>query len=175
MTFEAILVPTDFSESADQALDYAIELAGEASCIDISIWDGMADRLPRSPEAQLWFDRGLNWSYAFHREEALRCFKKIIELDADCAMAYWGFAYATGPYYNSPWEKFPRRMLPATRQSRRSGKYRATISGGAGGDGHRRKFLLLLSSDRLVLRFILNVSVRKEDHGLCRISPRAAH
>ena len=24
----------------------------------------------RSPEAQLWFDRGLNWSYALHREEA---------------------------------------------------------------------------------------------------------
>ena len=64
-----------------------------------------------SPEAQLWFDRGLNWSYAFHREEALYCFGKVIELDPDCAMGYWGIAYATGPYYNSPWEKFPRRML----------------------------------------------------------------
>ncbi len=66
----------------------------------------------RSPEAQLWFDRGLNWCYAFHREEALLCFEKVIELDPDCAMGYWGIAYATGPYYNSPWEKFPRRMLP---------------------------------------------------------------
>ncbi len=66
----------------------------------------------RSPEAQLWFDRGLNWSYAFHREEALRCYAKVSELDPDCAMGYWGIAYATGPYYNSPWDKFPRRMLP---------------------------------------------------------------
>ena len=66
----------------------------------------------RSLEAQLWFDRGLNWSYAFQREEALRCFEKVIELDPDCAMGYWGLAYATGPYYNSPWDQFPRRMLP---------------------------------------------------------------
>ncbi len=65
-----------------------------------------------SPEAQIWFDRGLNWSYAFHREEALRCFENVIQLDPDCAMGYWGIAYATGPYYNSAWDKFPRRMLP---------------------------------------------------------------
>lgn len=65
-----------------------------------------------SPEAQLWFDRGLNWCYAFLHEEAIRCFKKVIELDPDCAMGYWGIAYATGPYYNSPWEKMPKRMRP---------------------------------------------------------------
>ena len=66
----------------------------------------------QSSEAQLWFDRGLNWSYAFQREEAVRCYEKVIELDPDCAMGHWGIAYATGPYYNSPWDKFPRRMLP---------------------------------------------------------------
>ncbi len=65
-----------------------------------------------SPEAQLWFDRGLNWCYAFLHEEAIRCFEKVIELDPDCAMGYWGIAYATGPYYNSPWEKMPKRMRP---------------------------------------------------------------
>ena len=64
----------------------------------------------RSPEAQVWFDRGLNWSYAFHREEALRCYTKVIELDPDCAMGYWGIAYSTGPYYNSPWPKFAKSL-----------------------------------------------------------------
>ena len=59
----------------------------------------------RSAEAQLWFTRGLNWCYAFHHEEALRCFKKVVEHDPDCAMGYWGIAYAVGPYYNIPWEK----------------------------------------------------------------------
>jgi len=56
-----------------------------------------------STEAQTWFDRGLIWCYGFHRTEALRCFQKVVELDPDCAMGYWGIAYATGPYYNISW------------------------------------------------------------------------
>lgn len=58
-----------------------------------------------SNEAQTWFNRGLNWCYAFHHKEAVRCFEKVVDLDPDCAMGYWGVAYATGPYYNIPWEK----------------------------------------------------------------------
>ena len=60
-----------------------------------------------SPEAQTWFDRGLNWIYAFHREEALRCFAKVVELDPECAMGHWGLAHVTGPYYNGPWPRMP--------------------------------------------------------------------
>ena len=56
-----------------------------------------------SPEAQLWFDRGLNWNYAYHHEEAIECFKRALEADPDCVMARWGIAYASGPNYNKPW------------------------------------------------------------------------
>jgi tetratricopeptide (TPR) repeat protein len=59
-----------------------------------------------SAEAQLWFDRGLVWTYAFHHEEAVACFEKAAEADPECAMAYWGIAYALGPNYNKPWEFF---------------------------------------------------------------------
>ncbi|MFG2310569.1 tetratricopeptide repeat protein [Streptomyces sp. NPDC048566] len=59
-----------------------------------------------SPEAQRWFDRGLVWSYAFHHEEAVHCFETAAAADPDCAMAYWGIAYALGPNYNKPWEFF---------------------------------------------------------------------
>ncbi len=55
------------------------------------------------PEAQLWFDRGLNWLYGFNHAEAIACFKKALEYDPDCAMAYWGISYAAGPNYNLPW------------------------------------------------------------------------
>jgi tetratricopeptide (TPR) repeat protein len=55
------------------------------------------------PEAQLWFDRGLNWLYGFNHAEAIACFKKALEHDPDCAMAYWGISYAAGPNYNLPW------------------------------------------------------------------------
>ena len=54
--------------------------------------------------AQTWFNRGLVWCYAFNQEEALRCFEKVVEIDPNCAMGYWGLAYAAGPFYNKPWE-----------------------------------------------------------------------
>ena len=59
-----------------------------------------------SPEAQLWFDRGLLWTYGFNHEEAVFCFRQAAEADPKCAMAYWGMAYAMGPNYNKPWEAF---------------------------------------------------------------------
>ncbi|PON18965.1 hypothetical protein C2W62_05305 [Candidatus Entotheonella serta] len=65
----------------------------------------------RSPEAQTWFDRGLIWCYGFHRTEALRCFQRVVEWDPDCAMGYWGLAYAIGPYYNISWPQ----MAPSAR------------------------------------------------------------
>ena len=57
-----------------------------------------------SPEAQLWFDRGLNWAFGFNFEAAVKCFARAAEHDPGCAMAHWGVAYATGPNYNLPWE-----------------------------------------------------------------------
>ena len=67
-----------------------------------------------SPEAQTWFDRGLNWTYAFNHEEAIRCFEQAIALDPECAMAYWGVAYAAGPNYNKQWIAFDPVDLAAT-------------------------------------------------------------
>ncbi|MBX9392089.1 hypothetical protein K4749_00365 [Streptomyces sp. TRM72054] len=64
-----------------------------------------------SAEAQLWFDRGLIWTYAFHHEEAVSCFEAAAAADPDCAMAYWGIAYALGPNYNKPWEAFDAQEL----------------------------------------------------------------
>jgi tetratricopeptide (TPR) repeat protein len=57
-----------------------------------------------SVDAQRWFDRGLNWCFGFHHEEAISCFEKALEADPNCAMAHWGVAYAAGPNYNYPWE-----------------------------------------------------------------------
>ncbi len=64
-----------------------------------------------SAEAQLWFNRGLNWCYAFHHTEAFRCFKRVVKHDPNCAMGYWGLAYALGPYYNITWDKMPEPLL----------------------------------------------------------------
>jgi tetratricopeptide (TPR) repeat protein len=64
--------------------------------------------------AQLWFDRGMVWSYGFNRPEALSCFEKVIAADPKCAMGYWGIAYAAGAYYNKPWELYPQDDLKSS-------------------------------------------------------------
>ncbi len=56
-----------------------------------------------SDDAQLWFDRGLVWTYSYNHEQAIECFQKALEHDPDCAMAHWGVAYAAGPNYNFEW------------------------------------------------------------------------
>lgn len=57
-----------------------------------------------SAEAQLWFNRGLVWTYGYNHDEAVVCFQLAAEHDPNCAMAYWGIAYAAGPNYNLPWD-----------------------------------------------------------------------
>ena len=59
-----------------------------------------------SSDAQIWFDRGLLWTYCFNPEEAVRCFEKAVEFDPQCAMAHWGVAFAWGPNYNKAWRMF---------------------------------------------------------------------
>jgi tetratricopeptide (TPR) repeat protein len=59
-----------------------------------------------SAEAQLWFDRGLVWAYGYNHDESVACYKRALEHDPDCAMAYWGIAYSSGCNYNKPWEAF---------------------------------------------------------------------
>jgi tetratricopeptide (TPR) repeat protein len=59
-----------------------------------------------SDSSQRWFDRGLIWAYGFNHEEAIECFQRAIKEDGNCALAFWGLAYASGPNYNKPWEFF---------------------------------------------------------------------
>ncbi|KAL3473694.1 hypothetical protein BJX99DRAFT_233134 [Aspergillus californicus] len=64
-----------------------------------------------SHDAQIWFNRGLVWVYAFNHAEGAFCFEQAIAHDPGCAIAHWGLAYAVGPNYNKPWERFDQRDL----------------------------------------------------------------
>jgi tetratricopeptide (TPR) repeat protein len=55
----------------------------------------------RSPEAQAWFNQGMQLIYAFDQEDAARAFQAALNADADCAMCAWGLAYANGPNINN--------------------------------------------------------------------------
>jgi tetratricopeptide (TPR) repeat protein len=74
-----------------------------------------------SPDAQLWFDRGLNWLFGFNHGEAIKCFQKALKHDPECAMAHWGVSYAAGPNYNLPWHRYD----PLGRQMALSASYDA--------------------------------------------------
>lgn len=53
-----------------------------------------------NPDAQRFFDQGLNLLYGFNRYEALRSFRRASELDPKALMPYWGMAMAQGPHIN---------------------------------------------------------------------------
>lgn len=63
------------------------------------------------PEAQAWFDQGLAYTYNFNHGEAIKAFRRGAEIDPDCAMCYWGEAFALGPNINAPME--PEAVAPA--------------------------------------------------------------
>ena len=85
-----------------------------------------------SAEAQQYFDQGMRLSYGFNHAEGIRAFEHAAMLDPQCAMCYWGMAYALGPNINAPitpeaakaaWEAIGQ----AKRASRATEKERAFI------------------------------------------------
>lgn len=55
-----------------------------------------------SPEAQAAFNRGLAHTFGFNHAAAIEAFKQGQAADPNCAMCYWGEAFAYGPNINAP-------------------------------------------------------------------------
>ncbi len=55
-----------------------------------------------STEAQTFFDQGIQLTYSFTLMDAARSFREAQLRDPDCAMCYFGEAWAWGPYMNGP-------------------------------------------------------------------------
>src|SRR5687767_6604122 len=53
-------------------------------------------------EAQAFFDQGFQMMYAFAKPEAVRSFREAWKRDVQCAICYWGEAWAWGSYLNAP-------------------------------------------------------------------------
>src|SRR5580658_4710999 len=51
-------------------------------------------RITASPEAQAWFDQGLNLYHDFWDYESARAFEQGVRVDPQCAMCYWGLYLA---------------------------------------------------------------------------------
>ena len=60
-------------------------------------------RFPRTnKEAQAFFDQGFQMMYSFAKPEAVRSFRESWKRDPNCAICYWGEAWAWGSYLNAP-------------------------------------------------------------------------
>ena len=62
-------------------------------------------RITATPEAQMWFDQGLNLLHDFWDYESVRAFEQSVRVDSQCAMCYWGiyqaekFRHSNSKYY----------------------------------------------------------------------------
>src|SRR5262249_29361598 len=63
---------------------------------------GASNRSISSPsaEARAYFNQGFQLMYAFAKAEAGRSFREAQRRDPECAICYWGEAWAWGPYVN---------------------------------------------------------------------------
>lgn len=55
-----------------------------------------------SPDAQRWFNQGMQLTYGFNHDEAVRSFEMAALADPDAAMPWWGIAYCQGININDP-------------------------------------------------------------------------
>jgi tetratricopeptide (TPR) repeat protein len=76
--------------------------------------------------AQEYFDQGARYLHAFNHAEALRAFRHAQRLDPECAMCFWGEAFALGPNINAPME--PSDNAAAYAAARRAYELRANAA-----------------------------------------------
>src|ERR1043165_139019 len=65
-----------------------------------------------TPEAQLWFNQGLNLLFDFWDYEAARAFEQGVRVDPKCAMCYWGL-YKAESFYHSITQGYAGKSLAA--------------------------------------------------------------
>lgn len=86
---------------------YAQTLPGDMSATPPLV-AGLGDaHLPiatSTPLVQEYFDQGLRYLHGFNHAEAVRAFREGQRLDPNCAMCFWGEAFALGPNINAPME-----------------------------------------------------------------------
>jgi len=79
-----------------------------------------------SEEAQTLFNAGLAHTYNFNHGAAVVAFKAAQEADPDCAMCYWGEAFALGPNINAPMAE--EAAVPAYTAYRKAESLRDNVS-----------------------------------------------
>ena len=103
-----------------------------------------------NPEARQFFDQGMQLMYAFAKVDAVRSFRAAWERDPDCAICYWGEAWAWGSYLNGP-------MRPPEAPHAYAAVQKALALAGAGHGSPRERDYI----DALSVRYVESFDVAK--------------
>jgi len=90
------------AQAGDIDEELAAELAEPMPLYTEALGDFTRPISSKDPEAQAYFDQGFQMKYAFAVEDAAKSFREAWKRDPDCAICYWGEAWAWGSYLNSP-------------------------------------------------------------------------
>jgi tetratricopeptide (TPR) repeat protein len=77
-------------------------------------------------KAQQYFNQGLALTYGFNHDGAIRSFRAAQALDPECAMCFWGEAFAHGPNINAPMDPAANAKAVAAAERAMSLRDRAT-------------------------------------------------
>jgi tetratricopeptide (TPR) repeat protein len=89
--------------------------AGVPDRVGAPLFEGYGDHVHKittsNPKTQEYFNQGVRLLFGFNHAEAIRSFREAARLDPDCAMCWWGVAFALGPNINLPMQ--PDAVGPA--------------------------------------------------------------
>ncbi len=109
--FVAVSAPRASSQNAmsSHSMDMREEVAPEKLPPPLRL-NGIGNahiHITASPEAQMWFDQGLNLLHDFWNYESERAFEQSVRVDQRCAMCYWGiyqaekFSHSNSKFYSN--------------------------------------------------------------------------
>ncbi|HMI52102.1 MAG TPA: hypothetical protein VK525_11350 [Candidatus Saccharimonadales bacterium] len=103
-------------------------------------------KITGTPEAQMWFDQGLNLLHDFWDYESARAFEQAVRVDPNCAMCYWGLYQAETFRRSSAKDFADQALAKAVSLERHASKAErlyiaASVAGNAegSGDGKNKK------------------------------------
>lgn len=79
-------------------------------------------RITAMPQAQVWFNQGLNLLHDFWDYESARAFEQSVRADPQCAMCYWGLAEALSFYHGTERGYAPQTLAKAVSLKKHASK-----------------------------------------------------
>lgn len=98
----SLFPPIAATRATAQEVEYPAGFEEEATYYSDALGPLTRQITTTSARAQQFFDQGVQMMYAFTPLRAARSFRQAQREDPDCAMCFWGEAWAWGPYLNGP-------------------------------------------------------------------------